>query len=48
LIGLTNQAKYLTLVMSYFLVDGWQPIDAETHKAMLAWHYRQQEQQKVT
>jgi len=23
------------------------PIDAETHKAMLAWHYRQQEQQKT-
>ncbi|KAH8950386.1 hypothetical protein BDL97_10G082200 [Sphagnum fallax] len=24
-----------------------KPIDAETHKAMLAWHYRQQEQQKT-
>jgi hypothetical protein len=25
----------------------FQPIDAETQKAMMAWHYKQQKEQKV-
>lgn len=29
------------------LMPGKQVVDEETHKAMLAWHFKKQEQQKV-